>query len=270
MTVPPGEIMFKAEAVEIGHEYIRKLHRLLANLYLHVCPLPGSDAVVTTICENLPRVNHNGLMSLVHIFVMLMAETPQFRRTAKASMHFKSYSLSMAFSAGDEFEKAQCPMVAFVTFVIEQDKGLSHEIVVHLTDFVHGVILYNDVRPDRVEAISDLLTAVDDFYFDLSEGKHSRPACVECMSEDAFVARVYHCFGVMEGKSMLERENTDEASEANIVKSLAELLIACPGDDADDEDADVDDADVDDEVEIVSSSVSHDDDLKFCDNDENL
>lgn len=244
--------------VEVGFDYVSKLHRLLANLYLHVCPLPDPKAVVQTICDNDPHVHCNGVMSLVHIFVVLMSESPHLEKLAKATMYYKSCSMSSAFGAGDEFEKKQSPMTAFVAFVIEQDKGISHEVVVHLLDYVYGVILYNNVSPDRVEAISDLLTAIDDFYFDLSkDGKHARQACVACMTEDAFVARIYHCFGVMDAKGMLERECTDEASEKGIVSALSELLKICPGDDVD---VDVDDAD--DEVESSS-----DNELKFCDDD---
>ena len=259
---PTAESMSHAESD--GEQYIRRVHRLLANIYLHVCPLPKTDDVVKAICDCLPRVHYNGIMSLVHMFVMLMAESPRFGKIAEATKHFTSSSLSVAFGPGDEFEKVQCPMVALVTFVIEQDIGLCHEIVVHLTEFVHGVILYNDVHADRVGAVADLLMAVDDFYFDLSNGKPTRSACIECLTEDAFVARVYHRFGVMEQQCMLERENIDEESETNIANALAELLIVRHYEDENENENENEN----DEEEEVASCVPHDD-LKMCD-DQNL
>ena len=248
MQIPTVEALVESEVTAADFQYIRKMHELLANIYLHVCPLPDVDQVVQAICDELPRVNYNGTQSLVHLFVLLTGQSPFFEKTANASLHIKSSSLGTAFGAGDEFNKAQCPIIAFITFVITQNKGLSHDVMVHLVDFVHGVILYNNVKADRVDAVAKLLNALDDFYFDLSNGKHGHSSCVWCVSQSSFVACIYHSFGLMEDKGMLEREKTDEASEDAILEFLTEQLHVCPG-------AAHNKADPE-----VSSTVSHSDD----------
>ena len=52
MKVPPADTKLhaNAKAEEVCYQYVRKLHRLLANLYLHVCPLPEPKGFVQTIC----------------------------------------------------------------------------------------------------------------------------------------------------------------------------------------------------------------------------
>ena len=257
-------------------DVLDKYRHLLANVYLHDCDLPELDVLLRTIIHNFPRMHYKGVMSLVHIFCVLVNESKKFEQTANASEMFKSETLKQVFGAGDELVKGHRPMEMFVTFVIRKNELLTHEAVIHLTDYLHAVILYNDIRVNRVQSICALLLAVDDFYFGMSDAAQGRlqmffhSACVDCVSEDAFVAAVYESFATMERNKLLRRDNTDETCQKKIQNELTSLLLrlinskndADADDDDDDDDDDVDVNDDDDISEVVSSSVINDGESK--------
>ena len=265
----------KAEA-EAELDSLEKIHRLLANVYYHNCALPDLDTLLKVINNCFPRKNYKGVLSLVHIFVMLVRETSQFKKTANTSETFVSKTLTLTFGPGDEFQNHSCPMQAFVTFVIEKNELLTHQTVVHLTDYLHGVILYNDIRTKRVESVHDKLLEVDEYFFDVSHAGHGRllsylrSSCVNCMKEDLFVAKVYDSFATMERKKMLGREKTDKTDEDNIRNHYAEVLLieSAAAVDVDDDDDVIDnnndnnDADV---VVFVNSNNNNDDDVVVSD-----
>ena len=262
-----------------------KYRRLLANLYVHNCALPELDELVKYLIDNWPRWHYRGTMTLVHVFVMLVNESVKMKNTAEISENFESNSMKQLFGPGDEFQKGQCPMKMFITYVMQRNELLTHEAVVHLIDYLHAVIFFNDVHATRVEAVCARLLELDDFYFALSSTARGRiliflhTACLECVREDSFIACVYECFATMERNKMLCRGNTDKDNQKKIYVELGKLLLKCKkmendADDTDDEDEDDDahgDEDVagdDDVFEPVSSSVTSDVKSELCANDD--
>ena len=223
--------MHDEESTQATTDTLHKMHRLLASLYIHDCPLPELETVLKAISNALPRDHHKGAISLVHLFIMLVNESPQLAKIADASEKFTSESLSQLFGPGEYFQNSKGPMEMLVTFVIQQNQVLSHAAMVHMIDYLHGVILYNNVRAKRVQEVCELIMRVDDYYFDTAQAPNGailsflRSGCTHCMCEDAFVASVYDCFSKMESKEWLQREKTDEENQKNITNTLVELVI---------------------------------------------
>ena len=214
-----------------AEDALPKFHRLLASLYVHDCALPKLDTLLKTISDALPREHYKGVMSLVHLFIMLVNESPRLAKIADASETFASETLIDLFGPGEYFQNSKSPMEMLVTYVIEQNEVMSHESMIHMTDYLHGVILYNDIRAKRVQEVCELIMRVDDYYFDTAHASNGsmlsflRSSCEHCMREDEFVGSVYDCFSKMERKKWLQRENTDDANQKNITNELVDLLI---------------------------------------------
>ena len=275
MTSEINVSMPEAEPENVTSSWLEKLHRLLANLYYHDCALPEVDMLLKCINAQSPRKNCYGMLSLVHIFVMLVKHSDQFERIAHASEDFASKSLAVEFGPGDEFQNDECPMHMLVTFVIKENKLLTLETVNQLTDYVVGVILYNDIRATRVQSVKELLFELDEYHFDVSHGGHGRllsylgSACRKCMREDLFVACLYDCFAKIEFDEIMRREGFESMNAETIKNHFAAVILKHCVDDDDDVDCESDDDDDSHAVAIVSTSVFDDTESEARDSDLN-
>ena len=250
----PEEVEVEVEEMEA----CSKLYHLLANVFVHDCELPGLDKLLNVITSNAPRKNYKGLMSLVHIFNTLLHDSLQLAHIALSSHGFESETLAVVFGPGDEFEKHHCPIEALVSFIIQENKLFSHSMVVHVSDFLHGVILYNRICAKRVHDVYALIIELDNYYYDRSAELHDhilnvrRSICDECVKADAFVSSVFDCYADIEDEKLLERGKIhDSSNQCKIVNALANFMLHYSDFDTDDDD--------DDATVVVSSSL--DDDL---------
>lgn len=192
-----------------------QLRTLVANLYLSERPMPGLEAVLQCIDEHAPKEHRAGILSVVHLFMWLGKERLQLERTADGTQHYSSNSMGSVFGVDDVF--IQCPFDALISFIIEDNVLLTHAQVIHLLDFLHGVILYNKVSVQRIEAVDGVLVCVDDYSFDRRVPADQDPtlearrgACLQCTLADEFVGWAFNCFYSMDKAHMLPREGTDE------------------------------------------------------------
>ena len=144
-------------------EFANNIRRYLAGVYLED-NLPKIDCVINTINSCSPRKNRDGAIALFRIFFMLMKKCRSLEDTAYGTDSYHSELFSSYFGMGAEHKG--CPLLRLIENVIRRNKPISCTELKFLMDFVHGMLLFNRVKIEKVKEVDGLLSALDDVFYD--------------------------------------------------------------------------------------------------------
>lgn len=190
----------------VSENWSTRLRGLLANLYLHTCNLPDCISVIDIIATTSPRKHSDGTLTLVYLFTMLEKESTMLRKTIEGTEHVRSKCLTKIFGSGEVAKEHCCPIKAVVKHIVESDYLLIHHDMIHLLDFLHGVMLFNDVTVHRVLAVHYVVVQVRQYYVLRCDEEGRCSGCIECEEDAKFIAKMFEFFVVMESDDLLKRE----------------------------------------------------------------
>ena len=144
-------------------DFINNIRRYLAGVYLER-NLPKIDRIINTIYSCSPKKNSDGVIALSHIFFTLTKKCRSLEDVAYGTNNYSSELFSSYF--GMEAEHIGCPLLKLIEYVIQHNKSISSTQLQFLTDFVHGVLLFNCVKVEKVKEVDTLLSALDDTFYD--------------------------------------------------------------------------------------------------------
>ena len=144
-------------------DFINNIRRYLAGVYLER-NLPKIDRVINTIYSCSPKKNSDGVIALSHIFFTLTKKCRSLEDVAYGTNKYSSELFLSYF--GMEAEHIGCPLLKLIECVIRHNTPISSTQLQFLTDFVHGVLLFNRVNVEKVKEVDTLLSALDDTFYD--------------------------------------------------------------------------------------------------------